>query len=109
MAKEPMVRMPPRREKPAPDLDAETKAAAYVAGASVGTTPEKRTVRKRGRPPRPQRLVQFTLALPDTLMQQVVLLAEQTRQPKRIVIEEAVAIYVAEKLGGGSRKKASAK
>jgi hypothetical protein len=101
MAKAPLVRMPPRREKPAPYPDAE---ARFVAGATSLPRPEKKEPKRRGRPPGEIPRTRVVAMLPDTLVQQIELVVRRTKRTKAGIIELAVARYVAEELGSPKRK-----
>jgi hypothetical protein len=106
MARTP-IRMPTPNLPPVERLKPGASAAeieAFTNAASVGPAPEVKKGGKPGRPPRPQKLVHFTMALPDTLMQQVTYVAQQTGLPKRAVIEQAVKRYMAQEVGKAKRR-----
>jgi hypothetical protein len=106
MAKAPLVRMPPQREKPAPDPDAE---ARFVAGATSLPRPEKKEPKRRGRPPGEIPRTRVVAMLPNTLVQQIELVIRKNKQTKAGLIELAVNRYVAEELGLPKRKPGTAK
>jgi hypothetical protein len=99
---------PPSPPPPSPEEVIET----FVGGATA-LNPEnekkRRPPKKIGRPPRPQKLVRFSLALPDTLMQQLDVFSRQNGQPKRTVIEKALARYIAQEMDAKLRKNTGSK
>jgi hypothetical protein len=106
MAKEPMVRMPPRREKPAPDPDAEE---AFVRAATSAPRSAKKQPKKRGRPASEVPRTRVVAMLPDTLVQQIEMVIRKNKQTKAGLIELAVSRYVAEELGQPKRRGGGAK
>jgi hypothetical protein len=112
MARREAAAQPLADQSPPPAASQEEVVQTFIANATA-LNPEiekKKPPRKKtGRPPRPQKLVRFSLALPDTLMQQLNVFSRQNGQPKRTVIEKALARYIAQEMDAKPRKNAASK